>query len=216
VTGLGRPDAGPARGTGAPAEAAGARGEPAEQTEPAEAQIEPAEAAGLAAGVAEAVRAAVRAEVEPILPYVVQALDRNSELGNLNDRLRTAERRIAARQERPLVAAVHGLLDRVRHFDFDPDIKSAIEADIVQMLNDAGYEETGRIGEAYDPARHQAIGGQAVDGAARVAEVHTCGLSCFGDVVFRAKVQLAADPAPRPWPGVPGWRQSRESRGQER
>lgn len=179
-------------------------------------EAEPAASAapdGLALEVAEVVRAAVHAEFDPILPHLVHALDRNKAFDDLNDRLRTAERRIAARQERPLVAAVHRLLDRVRHFDFDEAVKSAIEADLVQILGDAGYRETGQVGEAYDPARHEAIEGQAIDGTAWVATVYTRGLSCFDDVIFRAKVQVAPDSSTRTWPDVPGWRKSRDRRG---
>jgi hypothetical protein len=168
----------------------------------AEAEARSAAPEGLALGVAEAIRAAVHVEFEPILPHLVHALDRNRAFDSLDDRLRTAERRIAARQERPLVVAVHSLLGRVRRFDFDQAVKSAIETDIVRILTDAGYQETGRVGEAYDPARHEAIEGQAIDGTAWVAKVHTRGLSCLDDVMIRAKVQVVPGSTARTWPDV--------------
>lgn len=149
------------------------------------------EESGLPAGAAEAIRTAVHAEFDEVLPYVVEALRRNNAFDEINDRLRTAERRIEARQERPVIVGVHGVLDRVRHLDFDQTIKQALEDDIARLLADAGYAETGRVGEDYDPARHDAIDGRAVDGKAVVSEVHACGLTSFGDVVVRAKVEIS-------------------------
>ena len=65
------------------------------------------------------------------------------------------------------------------------------------MLYDAGFEETGQVGEAYDPARHEAIDGRAVGGRARVTEIYTRGLSCLGEVVFRARVQVLPEALPQ-------------------
>lgn len=154
--------------------------------QPAVPTAEPA----LAASVADAVRVAVRDEFDQVLQHVVDALRRNSAFDELSDRLRTAERRLETRRERPLVAALHRLLDHLRHLDFDESVKSVLDAEIVAMLREAGFEETGRVGEAYDPARHEAIGGRSEGGRATVARVDTRGLSSFGDVVFRAKVQI--------------------------
>lgn len=145
----------------------------------------------LPAAAAETIRAAVHDEFDQVLHHVVDALRRNKAFDELSDRLRTAERRLEARRERPLVAALHGLLDHLRHLDFDPLVKDVLEAEIVTMLLQAGFEETGRVGETYDPARHEAIGGRAEDGRASVVRVDTRGLSSFGDVVFRAKVQIS-------------------------
>jgi hypothetical protein len=153
-------------------------------------QASPAEARGLPEGAAEAIRSAVHAEL-------VEALRRNNAFDEINDRLRAAERRIAGRQERPLIIGLHRLLDRLRHLDFDQPIKRALEDDIARLLTDAGYQETGEVGEAYDQSRHDAIDGRAVDGKAVVNLVHTRGLSAFGDVVVRAKVEISPGrPAP--------------------
>jgi molecular chaperone GrpE (heat shock protein) len=162
----------------------------------------------LPAGVGEAVRAAVHAEFDEVLHYVVEALRRNNAFEELNDRLRTAERRLDARRERPIVVAIYNVLDRLRHFDFDEAAKSALEADIVKLLNDAGFQETGQVGEEYDPDRHEAIEGRGVDGRATVTQVHTRGLSTFDDVVFRARVEISPQPARRCWPYAADQRQS--------
>ncbi len=126
-----------------------------------------------------------------MLPHVIEALRRNNAFDEINDRLRTAERRIAARQERPVIIGVHRVLVRLRHLEFDPAIKHALEDDIVGVLTEAGYQETGQISEDYDPARHDAIDGRAVDGRAVVTAIHARGLASFGDVVIRAKVEIA-------------------------
>jgi molecular chaperone GrpE (heat shock protein) len=150
---------------------------------------------GLPAGATEAIRSAVHSEFDEVLPYVVEALRRNNAFDEINDRLRAAERRIEARQERPVIVSMHQVLDRIRHFDFDQTIKQALADDVARVLTEAGYEETGRTGEDYDPARHDAIDGRAVDGKALVTKVHTHGLTSFGDVVVRAKVEISPGPA---------------------
>jgi hypothetical protein len=151
----------------------------------------PGEEPDLLAGVAEAVRVAVRDEFDEVLHHVVEALRRNNAFDELSDQLRTAERRLEARRERPLVAAVYRLLDHLRHLDFDHAVKDVLDAEIVAMLHEAGFEETGCVGEAYNPALHEAIGGRSEVGRATVVRVDTSGLSSFGDVVFRAKVQIS-------------------------
>jgi molecular chaperone GrpE (heat shock protein) len=149
----------------------------------------------LPAGAAEAIRTAVHAEFDEVLPYVVEALRRDNAFDEINERLRAAERRIEARQERPVVLGVHRVLDRIRHFEFDQAIKQALTDDIARVLAEAGYQETGCVGEAYDPATHDAIDGRAVDGKAVVTTVHTRGLASFGDVVVRAKVEISPGPS---------------------
>jgi len=159
-------------------------------------EAHPPQEPGLPAGVAEAIRSAVHAEFDAVLPHVVDALRRNHAFEEINGRLRAAERRIEARQERPVIISLHRVLDRIRHLEFDREIKKALEDDIARVLTEAGYEETGRVGEAYDPARHDAIDGRALDGKGVVTTVHTHGLTSFGDVVVRAKVEVS--PAARP------------------
>jgi molecular chaperone GrpE (heat shock protein) len=149
----------------------------------------------LPAGAAEAIRTAVHAEFDEVLPYVLEALRRNNAFDEINERLRAAERRIEARQERPVIIGVHRVLDRMRHLEFDDAIKQALADDIAGVLTRAGYEETGCVGEDYDPARHDAIDGRAVDGKAVVTTVHTHGLASFSDVVVRAKVEISPGPS---------------------
>jgi molecular chaperone GrpE (heat shock protein) len=144
-------------------------------------------------GTDDAIRAAVHAEFDEVLPYVVEALRRNNAFDEINDRLRAAERRLEARRERPVIVGVHHVLDRIRHLDFDLTVKQALEDDIARLLTEAGYEETGQVGEAYDPARHEAIHGRALDGYALVAKVHTRGLTSYGDMVVRAKVEISPE-----------------------
>ena len=150
----------------------------------------------LPADASEAIRAAVHAEFDEVLPYLVEALRRNNAFDEINDRLRKAEHRIESRQERPVLLGLHRVLDRLRHFDLDHGIKQALEEDLTRVLDEAGDQETGHVGEDYDPARHDAIDGRAVDGKASVTKVHSRGLISFGDVVVRAKVEIAPGQVP--------------------
>lgn len=151
---------------------------------------------GAPAAVADAIRAVVHAELDDVLPYVVEALRRNKAFDDISDRLRAAERRIESRQERPVIIGLHGVLDRIRHLDFDQTVRQALEDDLTRVLGEAGYQETGQDGEDYDPVRHEAIEGRAADGKAVVTKVHSRGLVSFGDVVVRAKVEISPGPGP--------------------
>jgi molecular chaperone GrpE (heat shock protein) len=170
---------------------------------------EPAEETGRTArpaGSTEDIRAAIRAEFDEVLPHVLEALRRNRAFEEINERLRAAERRIEARQERPVIVGLHRVLDRIRHLDLDREIKQALENDITHTLAEAGYQETGTAGEAYDPVRHAAIGGWAVNGSAVVTKVHTRGLTSFGDVLVQAKVEIspeASQATPAATPATP-------------
>jgi molecular chaperone GrpE (heat shock protein) len=148
---------------------------------------------GLPAAATEAIRTAVHAEFDEVVPYVLEALRRNKAFDEISDRLRAAEHRIEARQERPVIVGVHRVLDRIRHLEFDEAVKQALEDDVARVLTEAGYEETGQDGEDYDPVRHDAIDGRAIGGKAVVIKVHTNGLISFGDVVVRAKVEIAPE-----------------------
>lgn len=170
--------------------------EPTTAQEPAAAQ-EPELPEGVADAIratADEIRVELQTEFDFVLPRVVDALRRDKGFDEISERLRVAERRIEARRERPLIVGVHRALDRVRHFDFDREIKRAIEDDLVRVLIDAGYEETGHEGEVYDPLLHKGIGGHAVDGTAVVTKVHTRGLASFGDVIARADVEISPGP----------------------
>lgn len=147
--------------------------------------------AGLPAGAAEAIRAAVRAEFDEVLPHVLEAVRRNYAFDEISERLRVAERRIEARKERPVIIGLHRVLDRIRHLDLDEEIKQALADDMTHVLAEAGYQETGTVGEDYDHVRHTAIQGRAVNGSAVVTRVHSRGLTSFGDVVVQAKVEIS-------------------------
>ena len=168
---------------------------PPDLTEEPELEERPglAEERRLPEATAEAIRAAVHAELDEVVPYIVEALHRNKAFDEINDRLRAAERRIAARQERPLIIGLHRVLDRLRHLEFDQAVRHALEDDIAGLLIEAGYQETGQVGEAYDPSRHDAIDGRAIDGRAVVSIVYGRGLTAFGDVVIRAKVEISPE-----------------------
>lgn len=153
----------------------------------------PATESGLPTDTAESIRTAVHAEFDEVLPYLVEALRRNNAFDEISERLRAAERRIESRQERPVILSLYRVLDRLRHLDFDPAVKQALDEDLGRVLTEAGYQETGQVGEDYDPARHEAIQGRAEDGKALVSKVHSHGLVSFSDVVVRAKVEISPE-----------------------
>jgi hypothetical protein len=147
-------------------------------------------ATDVAAELAEIVRTAMRQELDGILPHVLAAIKRDRAFDELNERLGKAERLLAARRERPLAVALHQLLNRLRHLDFDQAVKTSLEAELVKILTEAGFDEIGSPGEDYDPGRHDVLSGRAVDGKGTVTSVDATGLASFGDIVVRAQVQI--------------------------
>lgn len=125
-----------------------------------------------------------------MLPHVVTALKRHDAVDDLSNRLDAAERRLAERDRRPLVAGLRRVLSLVRRLEFDPETKAAIGAELERVLVGAGYVEFGEAGEAFDPDRHEVVEGEAEDGAAVVRKLFEPGLETLGDVVVRAKVRV--------------------------
>jgi len=142
------------------------------------------------ASTADEVRRAVRDELDQVMPHLLAALKRDRAFDALAERLRVAERRLEARRERPLAVAVLQVLHRLRHLSFDPVAKTAVDAELVEVLAKAGYEEIGAVGEPFDPARHQALDGASKDGRGVVVELYATGLACFGEVAVPAQVRV--------------------------
>jgi hypothetical protein len=135
---------------------------------------------------------AIRHELDQVLPHVVTALKRHDGVAELRRRLDLAEKRLADREQRPLVNGVRRVLGIVRRLDFEPDAKEAISSELERVLVGAGYEEFGEVGEAFDPQRHEVVDGSAEAGRAVVAELHEPGLETLGEVVARAKVSVGS------------------------
>lgn len=156
-----------------------------EPTEPTEPTLEAAEDS---AALAEA----IRHELDQVLPHVVTALKRHDGVAELRRRLDTAEKRLADREQRPLVNGLRRVLGIVRRLEFDPAAKEAIASELERVLVGAGYQEFGEAGEAFDPQRHEAVEGTAGEGPAVVVELLEPGLETLGEVVARAKVEIGA------------------------
>jgi len=135
---------------------------------------------------------AIRHELDQVLPHVVTALKRHDGVAELRRRLDVAEKRLADREQRPLVNGVRRVLGIVRRLDFEPDAKEAISSELERVLVGAGYEEFGEVGEAFDPQRHEVVDGSAEEGQAVVTELHGPGLETLGEVVARAKVSVGS------------------------
>ena len=153
---------------------------------------DPAGAEDGASAVAEQVQAAVREELDRVIPHVVAALKRDRAFDALQERLQDAERRLDARRDSPVAIALLGFVHRLRHLDFDPAVRSSLDAEIVQILRQAGFEESGSVGERFDPGRHEPIAGRTMDGLGWVAEVHATGLTSYDGIVVRARVGVSA------------------------
>ncbi|MGV1049826.1 MAG: nucleotide exchange factor GrpE [Solirubrobacterales bacterium] len=136
--------------------------------------------------------AAVRHEFDQVLPHVVAALKRHDGVTELRRRLDEAEKRLADREQRPLVAGLRRVLAIVRRLDFDPAAKEAIASELERVLVGAGYQEFGEVGETFDPQRHEAVTGEASEGSAVVTELLEPGLETLGEVVARAKVGVGS------------------------
>ena len=138
------------------------------------------------------IRAAVHDELNWLPDHVLDRVKRDQAFDALSDRLRRAERRLETRRERPLIVAVHRMLNRLRRLDFDQAVKDSLAAELVKILASAGMTETGQVGEKYDADRHEALEGTtADDGTATVAEVLAPGLSSLDEVVVRSLVRIA-------------------------
>ena len=146
-------------------------------------------------GIEHVVHRAVREELDEVVPHLLAALKRDRAFDAIAARLDDAERRLEARRERPVVVAVHRVLNRLRHLDVDPDAKAALDDELVAVLRGAGYDEIGVVGEPFDLDRHEPLEGETLDGRGTVAHVFARGLTCFGQVVARARVRVAASPA---------------------
>jgi hypothetical protein len=141
----------------------------------------------------DALPGAVRHEFDQVLPHIVTALKREDGVAELRRRLDLAEKRLADRNQRPLVRGLRQVLMLVRSLDFEPDPKEAITMELERVLVGAGYEEFGEVGEGFDPARHQALSGEAPTGAPIVTGLLEPGLETLGEVVVRAKVEVASE-----------------------
>jgi hypothetical protein len=135
---------------------------------------------------------AIRHELDQVLPHVVTALKRHDGVAELRRRLDLAEKRLADREQRPLVNGVRRVLGIVRRLDFEPDAKEAISSELERVLVGAGYEEFGEVGEAFDPQRHEVVDGSADEGRAVVTELYEPGLETLGEIVARAKVSVGS------------------------
>lgn len=143
-----------------------------------------------AAGVVDVVQQAL----DQVVPHVLHALKREDAVRDLAGRLDRAERRLAERESRPLIAGVRRVLSNVRRLDLEPEVRELIVGDLESLLIGAGYTEFGEPGEPYDSARHTALGA-ASSGDAVVTEVIEPGLETLGEVVVPAQVRVGDAPA---------------------
>ena len=144
-------------------------------------------------GLDEGVRQAIRDEFDEVVPYLVTALKRNEAFDQLVTRLDRAEKKLAERERRPLVAGLVRVLHRLRRTEFDAEVKESLLHELEALLVGAGYEEFGEVGEPFDAARHEAVEGSVDGGPAVVKEIYEQGLETLGEVVVPARVRVGSD-----------------------
>lgn len=136
------------------------------------------------------VRQAIRGELDEVVPHLVAALKRDRAFDALTERLVQAEKRLEARRERPIAVGLLRVLHQLRHLKFELTVKQTLDHELTAVLTAAGFQETGSVGEPFDPARHQPLSGASQGGDVVVAEVYASGLACFDDVIVRAQVRV--------------------------
>jgi len=109
-------------------------------------------------------------------------------------RMRVLETRLRNRQERPLIILMANLLADVRRLDSAEDISEHVQDALLGALTRAGYQEFGSAGDTFDPVFHEPVSG-SMGRSAIVTQVHCRGLACYGDVIIKARVDVAPDPA---------------------
>jgi len=140
----------------------------------------------------------VRQDFDRLAAAVTPLLAR--QYAETQQRTRVLETRLRNRQERPLIIVLANLLADVRRLESGQDVKAHVEDTIAEALARVGYQEIGSPGDQFDPAWHEPVSGSA-SRAGLVSRVYSRGLACHGDVIIKAKVDVA--PAPE-MPGEQG------------
>lgn len=136
---------------------------------------------------------AVSLEFDKLLPHVVQALKVDRAHDELVGRLNEAEKRLQARDVAPLIGRVRHILLAVRKNEYSPELRDWIVGELEATLSGSGFLEFGEVGETFDPARHEAVVGQAEGSTGVVVTgVVAPGLETLGDVVVKASVEVGS------------------------
>jgi molecular chaperone GrpE (heat shock protein) len=112
-----------------------------------------------------------------------------SQYQRTEQRVRMLETRLRNRQERPLIVQIASLLSDVRRLSSGDDVKTHVEEALMHALNSVGYQEMGSAGDQFDPAFHEPLSGSTGQSGV-VTRVFSRGLSCHGDVILKAKVEV--------------------------
>lgn len=135
----------------------------------------------------------LRQDFEKLAAHVGPLLARQTR--EVENRMRMLENRLRTRQERPLIVRMANLLADVRRIESADDVRDHVEEAMLEALTSAGYQEMGAKGDQFDPDFHEPMSG-SVGRAGIVSHVHRRGLSCYGDVLIKAKVDV--EPAVEP------------------
>jgi molecular chaperone GrpE (heat shock protein) len=132
-------------------------------------------------------QALLRQDFERLAAHVTPLLAK--QYRDTQDRVRVLETRLRTRQERPLIVRMANLLADIRRIESADDVRIHVEEAILDALTSAGYQEMGAERDRFDPGFHEPMSG-SVGRAGVVSRVHRRGLSCYGDVIIKAKVDV--------------------------
>lgn len=131
--------------------------------------------------------------LDQVVPHLVATLKRNQAFDSILERLESAEKRLAARNDAPMAAVLLRTMNEIRRMQhLDRETRSTLVKGVGVSLLQSGYEIiTPRVGQPYDPNSSDITAGDLATGEADVVlGIDSYGLACLGEVIVPAKVTV--------------------------
>lgn len=142
-------------------------------------------------------------DFDRFIPHLADALRRDRAFDELVRRTEAAEKKLAARADRPIVFALFQTLSRIRSLDIPEVAKKTVEDELLDVLNKFDYSETTtEIGSKFDPSIHTSISGQVDGNTAVITKVYTEGWTFLGEMLVEAEVQVGNEEDSGPKEGI--------------
>ena len=133
--------------------------------------------------------------LDQLVPHLVSSLKRNQALESILERLDSAEKRLAARQEAPIASVLLRTMN-------DAEARTVVVKGVASSLRRSGYDLiVPDPGSPYDHETSEitaADPGASIGPAPVVADLDSAGLACLGTTIIKAKVTLASESAAHP------------------
>lgn len=141
--------------------------------------------------------------LDQLVPHLVSSLKRNQALESILERLDSAEKRLAARQEAPIASVLLRTMNEVLHMkELDAEARTVVVKGVASSLRRSGYDLiVPDPGSPYDHETSEitaADPGASIGPAPVVADLDSAGLACLGTTIIKAKVTLASESAAHP------------------